>query len=208
MNYKKIVVLSAVIVLLVICTACQSTSHTVMSAGEEIISLMADMAKCEDYGSLFNLPAAYGEIAKQLTGGDYSHPSKTYMLTFSEHQLLGVSIDDGKYAEPLADYLRSSAYIALASTINRHSGLEALSVSSAYAAQMTFVCPSVKQNIAYLYTFDNGAPIVVFFLPGEDGSVRAIGYFLLNEMLKTDSAEQIETSMSEIGISGVTVTEE
>ena len=203
MKSPKHYMISAILIFaLLLNVSCSSGGRTPKACGSAVVSLMADMAMCDDYAALFNLPAAYDETIAKLRSGDYSKPSRIYLLTVPEEKLLGLSISDIS-SDPLADYLRSSACISLASAINQYCGVEALSVSSAYAAQMTFSCPSIDHNCAYLYTFENGVPIVVFRLPGEDDSLRAIGYFLFNEALETDSAAHIEESITKMGIIGV-----
>ena len=201
MKYSKLIVVILIFVLLTI-ASCSNAGRTPEECGGAVAALMADMVMCDDYAELFNLPAAYDETIQKLRSGDYSKPSRIYQLTVPEEKLLGLSISDIS-SDSLEDYLRSSACISLASAINQHSGVEALSVSSAYAAQKTFLCPSVDHNCAYLYTFENGVPIVVFLLPSEDDSVRAIGYFLFNDALETDSAAHIEESITKMGIIGV-----
>ena len=201
MKHSKLIVVILIFVLLTI-ASCSNVGRTPEECSSAVVALMADMAMNDDYAELFNLPAAYDETIQKLRSGDYSKPSRTYLLTVPEDKLLDLSISDIS-SDPLAKYLRSSACISLASAINQHSGVEALSVSSAYAAQKTFLCPSVDHNCAYLYTFENGVPIVVFLLPGEDDSVRAIGYFLFNDAMETDSAAHIEESITKMGIIGV-----
>jgi hypothetical protein len=48
---------------------------------------------------------------------------------------------------------------------------------------------------------------MVTFLPGEDGSVRAVGYFITNESFAAGSAEQIADSFASVGFGGITATE-
>ena len=117
MNRKNIFVLSAVMFLLVFSMACQSTSRTAVSASDEIVSLMAEMAASREYAALYHLPAAYDETVGAICDGDYSTPSAVYSLDIPENQLPGIDIDDLSVSDGMQAYLRSAAYISFASSI-------------------------------------------------------------------------------------------
>lgn len=181
----------------------QVQGRTVKECGAAVIALMADMVQCESYASLYSTAPVYDETVAILRSGDYEKPTAVYALSVPEDELM--DIDESTVSDTLADYLHSAACLSFASRINQYSGVEPLAVSTMYAAQMTFVTSELTDSIIYLYTFANGAPIAVSFLPGEDHTVRAVGYFLLCDALLTDSAQSIESSLKTLGFDGVTV---
>ena len=198
--------LCLLLVFLMFGTSCGSNiqGRTLRSCGESLIALMADMVKSEAYADLYDFPNAYADTAAKLREGDYQKPSAVYTLQVPENAaLLGESIPDGLSA-PLDTYLHDAAFLAFSSRINQMQGVDALSASSMYTAQISFVGDEGIERALYLYTFENGYPIAVHFLPGEDGAVRAVGYFLLHEGLDTADADAIEVSLETIGFPGIT----
>ena len=91
MKYSKLIVVILIFVLLTI-VSCTNAGRTPDECGGAVVALMADMAMNDDYAELFNLPAAYDETIQKLRSGDYSKPSRTYLLTVPEEKLLGLSI--------------------------------------------------------------------------------------------------------------------
>ena len=204
--FKKLTTLLTIIGLMICLAGCQthSQTQTLDDAGESLIALMADMVKSEAYADLYDFPNAYADTAAKLREGDYKKPSAVYTLLVPENAaLLGESIPDGLTAS-LDTYLHDAAFLAFSSRINQMQGVDALSASSMFAAQISFVGEEGVERTLYLYTFEDGYPLAVNFLPGEDGAVRAVGYFLLHEGLNTADADAIEGSLEAIGFPGIT----
>jgi len=202
---RRIGLLCLLFIFLMTGTSCgsQVQGRTVKACGAAVIALMADMVQCESYASLYSTAPAYDETIAILRSGEYDKPTAVYALSVPENELM--VFDESTVSDTLADYLHSAACLSFASRINQYSGIDELAVSTIYAAQMTFVSTELTDNVIYLYTFENGAPIAVSFLPGEDHTVRAVGYFLLCDALVTDSAQSIESSLKTIGFDGVIV---
>ena len=169
---------------------------------------MDEMVDSENYGSLYNLPAAYDKTISNLRNGDYSKSSAVYELSIPEDELfesIDTSIDKESFSEDLYKHVCSSAYLSLASRITQKGGVEAISVSTAFSAQKSFVNKEMDANKIYLYVFENGCPILITFVAGEDGSFRAVGYFIINETFVTDDEHSIIESCKALGINHVTV---
>ncbi|MBQ7300809.1 MAG: hypothetical protein IJW77_13320 [Clostridia bacterium] len=204
--FKKLTTLLTIIGLMFCLAGCQthSQTQTLDDAGESLIALMADMVNSEAYADLYDFPNAYADTTAKLREGDYKKPSAVYTLQVPENvTLLGETIPDGLSA-PLDTYLHDAAFLAFSSRINQMQGVDALSASSMYAAQISFVGDVGTERALYLYTFADGYPIAVHFMPGTDGAVRAVGYFLLHEGLDTADADAIEESLASLGLPGIT----
>ena len=179
--------------------------QTLSEQGTEVIALMSEMVKNENYAALYNLSNVYAETVNRVREGDYATPSAVYELTVSKDHLPGVSVDPSDFSDDLYAYVVSAATVSFASQINQKGGDSSLAVSSMFAASMSFVNETVKEDTLYLYVFENGCPVMVSFLMGEDSSFRATGYFIINDAFQTDSAESIQASCKELGIEGVKV---
>ena len=196
------------LLLMTMFTSCNETTKSLVECGEDVISLMAEMVDSENYGSLYNLPAAYDKTISNLRDGNYSKSSAVYEMLISEDELfesIDTAINKESFSEDLYKQVCSSAYVSFASHINLKDGVEAMSVSTAFSAQKTFVNKEMDANKVYLYVFENGCPILITFVSGEDGSFRAIGYFIINDTFVTDDEHSIIESCKVLGINDVTV---
>ena len=196
------------LLLMTMFTSCNETAKSLVECGEDVIFLMSEMVDSENYGSLYNLPAAYDKTISNLRDGNYSKSSAVYELSISEDELfesIDTSIDKESFSEDLYKHICSSAYASFASRINQKGGIEAVSVSTAFSAQKSFVNKEMNANKVYLYVFENGCPILITFVAGEDGSFRAIGYFIINDTFVTDDEHSIIESCKVLGINDVTV---
>ena len=196
------------LLLMTILTSCNETTKSLVECGEDVISLMAEMVDSENYRLLYNLPAAYDKTISNLRNGNYSKSSAVYELSISEDDLfesINTNIDKESFSEDLYKNVCSSAYISFASLINQKGGVEAMSISTAFSAQKSFVNKEMDANKVYLYVFENGCPILITYVAAEDGSFRAVGYFIINDTFVTDDEYSIIESCKASGINNVTV---
>lgn len=207
MKRKLLIGLLIGVMLITMLPSCGGASTSLAECGEEVISVMADMVENEDFRSLYHIPAEHEETIQKLRDGDYGKCKAVYELSIPEEELLEAHASDiewENFSEELYEYLCSTVYVSFATRINR--GYDAMIASSIYVAQKTYVSREAEGNKVYVYTFEKGCPITVTFVAGEDGSVRAIGYFIINDDFLTDDESSIEKSCKVLGIEGVTVT--
>jgi len=57
----------------------------------------------------------------------------------------------------------------------------------------------LTENMMYLYTYENAVPAIVTFAAGEDNTVSAGSFFILNESFEADSLQAVEQFFSEVG---------
>lgn len=199
---RRLLIIFVTAFLLLSLYSCNTSDKPLEKAGEEVIALMREMTVSEEYEKLYGLPLDYGNAVAKLREGDYTEASAVYELDVPVGSMLSVEMN----SDNLEEYVTSAAYVSFASRVNQAAGVEALSVAAAYSAQITFVNAEVKENTVYLYVFENGYPITVAFIPGEDGAVRAVGYFMLNDSLLVESSDDIENSLADLGVVGVKAT--
>lgn len=196
---RRLLAAFASVFLILSLLSCASSDTTLEKGGEEVIALMCEMTASEEYEKMYGLPADYSDAVTKLRAGDYSKIKAVYELDIPESFLS----DGADISGELGEYVTSAVYLSLASRINQKSGVKPLSVAAAYSAQICFVNTSLNENTVYLYVFENGYPIMVTFMPGKDGAVRAVGYFILSEAFEACSAEEIESCLALLGIGGV-----
>ncbi len=208
MKKTFIICLLIVAFLLAQMTSCTQNSTSVENCCAEAISLMSQMLSCDEYSRIYHLPEKYNGTITKMREGNYASPSAIYKLVIPEDSLSVDELDIEKLPDELRDYARVAMYIGFASKINIAAGSESLEISSVFCAQKTFVCSDIKESTVFLYVFEKGAPIAVTVLPGESGSVRVIGYFIISDRFETGDAKQIEAACETLGIDGVVAEKE
>ena len=203
MKYTRLILITLSLSLMLLSCGAQTDGRSLKECGQAVISLMDEMIACESYSSFYTTAAEYSDTIAILRTGDYENAAQVYRISVSENDLL--PIDTTGLSDSLSDYLNDAAALSLSTRINQQNGVEALSVSVMYAAQMTFVSDESDESTMYLYTFADGVPILICFLPGNDQTVRAVGYFILNDALKTSSADEIKASLAALGFHDIIV---
>ncbi len=59
------------------------------------------------------------------------------------------------------------------------------------------MAPEITENNICIYTYDDGKPIAVTFILGDDGTVSANGIIILNDDFQHDSVEEIEEAFAD-----------
>ena len=204
---KLFVILTICILLIASLVSCNKETVSLKECGESVIPLMAEMIGSEGYKEFyeFSINDSQNEVIDKISEGDYSKASAVYELAIPEDALINdVAKDD--FSEELYNYLCLSQSSSLATFINIHSGNDAVVVSSIFSAQKIFANGNIDEIKTYLFVFENGNPIMMIYTPGEDGSFRASGFFIINDSFATDSESAIAKSCDNAGIRGVTVT--
>ena len=205
---KKLFVGLIICILLIASLAsCNKETVSLKECGESVISIMAEMIVSDGYKEFyeFSINESQNEIINKISKCDYSKASAVYELAIPEDALINdVAKDD--FSEELYNYLCLSQSSSLATAINRHSGNDAVLVSSIFSAQKIFANGNIDEIKTYLFVFENTNPIMMIYTPGENGSFRASGFFIINDSFATDSESAIAKSCDDAGIRGVTVT--
>ncbi len=169
--------------------------------GMEIVSIMDELAKNEDYFSEHDVSRQ--DAIKKNAEGDRSQPTAVWQFVIDESSIY--KVDQYDDIPGLSDRLRANFvenHIAdevpmFPYRINSWQSedspeQEQLEVSSAFCSRRTtFVNSEITASTAYVYTFENAFPVMVTFTVGEDHAVTATGAFLVNSKFDTTSAETI-----------------
>lgn len=205
---KKLFVGLIICILLIASLAsCNKETVSLKECGESVISIMAEMIVSDGYKEFyeFSINESQNEVINKISKCDYSKASAVYELAIPEDALINdVAKDD--FSEELYNYLCLSQSSSLATAINRHSGNDAVVVSSIFSAQKIFANGNIDEIKTYLFVFENGNPIMMIYTPGDNGAFRASGFFIINDSFATDSESAIAKSCDDAGIRGVTVT--
>lgn len=209
MKRKLFTILLVCSLLMTLFASCKSNADVFISYGEDVISLMAEMLENEEYASMYGLSDRYNETLDKLRQGDYSEFSSVYELSIPEEELIEkLDINEKDFSKDLYQYLCASSYGSFASRVNMEANVEAISVSSAFAAQKIFVDQKVDENKTYLFVFEKGCPIVVSFITEDDGAFRVAGQFIINDRFVTDDEDSIQESCKAFGFDNVKVKEQ
>lgn len=203
-----ILAMTLTLAMMLTCVGCgtqKTAEKSLREQGMDIIKVMEEMVKSEDYGSLMSGSADLEEIRLQLAAGDYTSPAAVYEISvptiWSILALAGESEDSYDFSDTLKKQLDIKSASALTGQLNAMKGTVALAGTSLYTAGKTFVSDELTENTIYLYTFQNGYPIAVVFTAGEDHAVTAQGTFILWEDIDGESMEFLQNLLKEFGIS-------
>lgn len=192
-----------VFVLVLSLSACgnnKSNAETLYTQGLEVIQLMSEMIQSEEYIDLYTDNSGIKEIVQNISTGDYTTPKAVYAISIANENLAKMvemnSLVD--VSEKLKSFLTQRVFSSLMVQINSMSGAEKLAATSICTVGKTFVNENVKENVIYLYTYDNAVPVAVTFIVGEGQAVSASGAFIMYDRFACDSADEIKSFFSDI----------
>lgn len=209
----KIVASMMVLILMFSLSACGKNESNIetkslYTQGLEIVQLMSEMARSEECLDLFYTGNdKVKSVIQDISAGDYTTPKAVYAISTTEIESLSTfelnNLDN--VSEGLKSYITQKALGSLMTQINSYSGVEILAATSVCTVGKTFVNKETNEDVIYLYTFDNGVPVAVTFIVGEDNAISASGVFVMNDIFTCGSADEIKSFFS--GIIKVEVTE-
>ena len=100
-------------------------------------------------------------------------------------------------SEELAKIVKSKLFTSMVYQISGYSSSVELAAASVSSAGKTFLAPEITENNICIYTYDDGKPIAVTFILGDDGTVSANGIIILNDDFQHDSVEEIEEAFAD-----------
>ena len=169
---KKITAITlCMVMILAVLTGCAAKVETSLyEQGLSLIAIMEEMGKSDLYhATMTSSDTVIGKL-EAIRRGDFSEPDAVYTIALNED-----------YIAMMSDWEEMNTKLigAFATQINALAGAETLAASAVCAAGKTFVAESCKENMLYLYVFEEGVPVAVTFVPGEGGAVSASGTFIL-----------------------------
>ena len=208
---KKVLSIVLICAICVCCVSCGGAAPSITERGEEVIALIGEIAASDDYLDVMtgNM-SAYEKLLAEVRAVDYSEISAVYELELSREQLFlklyGIHLGMDELSEAVENKLTDGLGSELATHINSKDKMPAAVVSTVYTASKTFVDKSIEENRYLLYTLEGGYPVLVSFMPGEDGAVYATAKMILSSSFEATDAEQISSSFAKMGFDGINVT--
>jgi hypothetical protein len=185
---KKIVILS-VIFMLILTPACSSKKEIrsddfLYDKGIEMISSMKEAALTESYieGVLPNEDNPFFSKVSEVV---LEKPSKVYEIKLSK-ELLENQFSKNITADISKAFERSlviKSKESLALQVNSKSGADAIVFSSLTAFKDAFSYPDLKEDVTYLYRYDEELSVMVTYSVYED-AVSALSYFMVHETME------------------------
>lgn len=179
---------------------------TLYQQGQEVAAEIVEMAGNRDYLALYTGDKEIlNLLAAAVEGKDYTAPKEVYSIKVSDSAMEKIlNLAEIGELEGLSDELlrkiHEKFFQALPTQVNAMGGTEVLAASSICTTGKVFVNPEVTEGAIYLYTYQNGTPVAVTFLPGEDGAVSATGTLLLNDDFQIQSLEDLKGLLGVLGV--------
>jgi len=160
---------------------------TFIEQGLSLISLMKEKADNDVYARL--LGTSEDVIAKIHALRD-SDVSKVYGIVRVSGVFDIYGLDE-TLTNQLSPALKRDIEILLLKSFSgnwsKNADKDEIDAASIIASEKTFVCPELKEDCIYIFSFDDRKyPVAVSFVRGEGDSVTACAYFVLNKQFVVD----------------------
>ena len=213
--FRYAIILCCTFVLLAGCTSSMheeddrslSDDTELYRAGLDLISVMDEMIRSEEYAELMGINDLYEPVWGKVNTGDYDSPVAVYKILppkFSD--MLKVAGEDAtdswdKLSHNVKKQVenRMSFSSIFSSSYNGRVGADCLALSVAYQASDRNDDIFVEEESYLLYVFEEGTPVLVTFT--EYGSIRGTFLFLEN----TDDLDEIKSSFKEFNCSVIKI---
>lgn len=204
---KPVAVMALVLVLAMGLSACGdrgggAESSSLYAQGLEVVQLMSEMARSEEYWDAYGAGSEAKAVIQDISVGDYTAPKCVYAITVSNEDLAAMAELDrlGDMSEGLRSFLARRAVNSLMTQINGMGGVQSLAASSMCAAGKVFVNEDAREDVIYLYTYENAVPAAVAFTVGEGHAVSASGVFVIYDKFTCGSADEIQSFFGDIPV--------
>ena len=192
---KKILVVLFVILILNL-TACGSKKEQVSlyERGLEVVDLMDEMADSQSYVQMFTGNTQISEVIQSNTNGDYSKPQAVYEVVLQKDNyqgLLGNEDTQIAMSDELERIMEKKVNASLITQMNAYGGSENLAASTICTTDIFFVNSEIKEDVIYIYVYENTAPVAITFLQEGNDIVSANGTFMFGEELINLTEETI-----------------
>ena len=194
MKKKNLVIFSVILILSL--TACGSKKEQVSlyERGLEVVDLMDEMADSQSYVQMFTGNAKISNVIQNNTNGDYSKPQTVYEVVLRKDNyqgLIGNEDIQTTMSDELERIMKKKVHASLITQINAYGGSENLAASTICTAGISFVNKEEKDDVIYIYVYENTAPVAITFLQEGNDIVSANGTFMFGEELMNLTEETI-----------------
>ena len=194
MKKKNLVIFSVILILSL--TACGSKKEQISlyERGLEVVDLMDEMADSQSYVQMFTGNAKISDVIQNNTNGDYSKPHTVYEVVLRKDNyqgLIGNEDIQTTMSDELERIMKKKVNASLITQINAYGGSENLAASTICTAGISFVNKEEKDDVIYIYVYENTAPVAITFLQEGNDIVSANGTFMFGEELINLTEETI-----------------
>lgn len=193
---KKRIIIIFMAVMIFGMTACGTKKEQISlyEQGLEVVDLMDEMADSQSYVQMFTGNTKISELIQSNTNGDYSKPQAVYEVVLQKDNyqgLLGNEEIQATMSDELKGIINKKVNASVITQLNAYGGSENLAASTICTAGISFVNSEVKEDVIYIYVYENTAPVAVIFLQEGNDIVSANGTFMFGEELTNMTEESI-----------------
>ena len=184
MKKKFIVILTVIMILSLTACGTKKEQVSIYEQGLEVVALMDEMADSQSYVQMFTGNMQISEVIQSNTSGDYSEPLVVYEVVLKNDNFLGLLGNDEtqeSMSDELKEIINKKINASVITQLNAYGGSENLAASTICTAGISFVNNEVKEDIIYIYVYENTAPVAVIFLQEGNDIVSANGTFMFGE---------------------------
>lgn len=184
MKKKFIVILTVIMILSVTACGTKKEQDSIYKQGLEVVALMDEMSNSQSYVQMFTGNTQISEVIQRNTNGDYSEPLEVYEVVLQNDNFLGLLGNDEtqeSMSDELKEIISKKINASVITQLNAYGGSENLAASTICTAGISFVNSEVKEDVIYIYVYENTAPVAVIFLQEGNDIVSANGTFMFGE---------------------------
>lgn len=172
---------------------------TLYEKGKEIAELVIDAVRSEDYVNLYSASEDVSNLLKEVGMAEYGEPEAVYEVTVSDesYKIMDEAEDLNNLSKELKRMVKNKFLTSMVHQVNGYSGPTELTAASICSVGKALWAPEITENNICIYTYDDGKPIAVTFILGDDGTVSANGIIILNDDFQHDSVEEIEEAFAD-----------
>lgn len=164
--------------------------------GLEIVQEMYMLAGDDAYIQLAS-GGSVDDMVKSISELDYGKPANVYRVTNPESSfdmmMAFASESEEELSEAAKEHIYNTSGSGVANTLNaRLGGTMNVAVASVLNCYKCFVCEALENVEMYIYAYEDAYPVLITFIPGEDGAVSASGCFLIVESLIGIDKDKLE----------------
>ncbi len=197
---KRIIsVILSVVFVLSFCS-CGEKDSELYYVGMEIIESIVEKAGSEEWNKAYGASDDIRDYGEKIVKGDYSKPTAVYeiKLTDTDDFAKKAGIDLREFSEDLKAEMTNALLSTIPTRMSSAMGTSALAATTVYRAGKLFVNKDLKENVLYVYTFDEGYPVFINFVKGKDGAVSAQGTIAFSE--------EVMDTLDEMDENGIKIT--
>ena len=184
MKKKIIIILTAFMMFGMVACGVENEQGYLYEQGLEVVALMEEMTDNQSYIQMFTGNEQISEVIQNNTNGDYSEPLIVYEVVLQKDNFQSL-LENEDIQTTMSDELKrivgKKVSASVVTQLNAYGGSENLAASTICTAGISFVNSEVKEDVIYIYVYENTAPVAVVFLQEGNDIVSANGTFMFGD---------------------------